>query len=135
MCRILRGDGGTCARGRFRIRLDGGGFVRLSVGGLFQLGGKGLVWLSGKGLFRLALSDWVVRGVPAMGGFSEGGGVRVNCLFGVKTGAGVILSLLTGFFPFLLLVKAEGAMIALLGRRVVVFAGRGENFSLRAVGT
>lgn len=63
-----------------------------------------------------------------MGGFSEGGGVRVNCLLGIKTGAGVILSLLTGFFPFLLLVGAEGAegaMITLLGRGVVVR----ENFS------
>jgi hypothetical protein len=60
-----------------------------------------------------------------MGGFSEGGGVRVNCLLGVNTGAVVLLPLLSGFFPFLLFVGAVVAVVALLGRGAV-----SENFEI-----
>jgi hypothetical protein len=62
-----------------------------------------------------ALSGWVVMGVPAMGPFSEGGGVRANCLFGVKVGSGALLLLLAGIFALLLLVWVMGAMSVLLG--------------------
>ena len=61
----------------------------------------------------VALPGGVVRGVPAEGGLADGGGVRFNCLPGVKAGLIVLLSLLTGFFPFLLLVAAWGGMLAL----------------------
>ena len=44
-----------------------------------------------------------------MGG---GGGVRVNCLLGMKIGV-VLLSLLTGSFPVLLLASVLGAMFCL----------------------
>jgi len=55
----------------------------------------------------------VVRliGVPALGSFALGGGVRVSCLLGVKTGVGALLSLPMGFLVALLLVWALEAML------------------------
>ena len=45
-----------------------------------------------------------------MGGFPAGGGVRVSCLLGVNDGLVVLLLLLSGFFPFLFLVRVAGAI-------------------------
>src|SRR5438046_10293725 len=61
-----------------------------------------------------ALSHWMVRGVPAMGGFPTGAGVCVSCLLGVNGGLVVLLLLLSGFFPFLFLIRVVGAMVAWL---------------------
>ena len=62
-----------------------------------------------------ALSGWVVRGVPAMGGLADGEGLRANCLLGVKAGGVVLLSLLTGFFRVLTPCKGVGGHFCLAG--------------------
>ena len=53
-------------------------------------------------------------GVPATGAFA-GGGVRISCLWGVKTGAVVLLPLLAGVFAFLVLAWALGAILSVFG--------------------
>ena len=81
------------------------------------------VWGAGRGLAVIgvgadSLSGWSVKGVPAMGGRSDGGGVRANSLSGPEVVAVVSLSLLEGFFAFLLLVWVLGAIFALMERGV-----------------
>src|SRR5262245_31747476 len=58
----------------------------------------------------VALSGWMERGVPAIGALAGGGGVCVSCMLGAKAGVVVLLSLLMGFFPFLFLTEALGAI-------------------------
>lgn len=105
-------DSDAGARGQFRVRLGSGGFDRLNDENLVRLGVMGRVLLSDQSFFRLddrGLVRLDGEGVSAIGGFSDGGGVRVNCLLGVKIVAGILLSLLTDFFPFLFLIGAVGA--------------------------
>ena len=57
-------------------------------------------------------------------GISAGGGVRVSCLFGVKTGV-VLVGFVVGLFVFLALVWALGAMFGFGGLGARIFTSRG----------
>ena len=56
-------------------------------------------------------------------GIGAGGGVRVSCLFGVKTGV-VLVGFVVGLFVLLALVWALGAMFGFGGLGAKIFTSR-----------